>query len=209
MKLGIVALSAALLLGGCSSDGDEEGVGGGSRPAGEVDTRPVELPAELAGLRDRSDVIEDVAGEERAAMDRENVGKTRARTEEWYDRAYDGAGFGMRTYADDELEFTPTVIAVRAPSPGLTQGPVAAPEVLQLEAGPAVPGFVESDGVQCVEFSAVTVPLGQKADPDDIVTSLCMVSDETRTVFVHGINAGEDNQERAIALAGAAFDAMD
>lgn len=211
MKLGIVVLSAVLLLSGCSdnggSDGDE-GRGGGS-PGGAVDTRAVELPAELAGLRDRSDVIEDQAGAERAETDRENAERSVALTKQWYDRAYDGAGFGMRTYADDELELVPTVIAVRAPAPGLTSGPVADPEVLGIEAGPSVPRHVESDGVECVEFSTVTVPAGQEVDPDRVVTGLCSATDGTNTVFVHGITGGREGQERAMELARAALEAID
>lgn len=216
MKLGIVALSVVLLLGGCADggdgDGDRDGDGdarGGSSPAGEVDTRAVDLPAELAGLRDRADVVADIADEERAATERDNFDKSRARTEEWYDRAYDGAGFGMRTYADDDLEFLPTVIAVRAPSPGLTNGPVADPEVLGIAGGPSLPERVESDGVECVQFSTTTVPLGQEPDPDDIATGACRVGDETLTVFVYGVGSGADNQQRAVELARAAFDAID
>lgn len=212
MKLGFVALSIVLLLSGCSDDGGSDGDGGtrgAGAPAGEVDTRAIELPAELAGLRDRADVVEQTAGAERAATERDNAEKTRTRTEEWYGHAYDGAGFGMRAYADDDLEFLPTVIAVRAPSPGLTSGPVADPEVLGIEAGPGVPVLVESDGVECLEFSAVTVPEGQQVDPEDVVTSLCLATAEDRTVFVHGISGGKEGQERAIALARAALDAID
>lgn len=213
MKLGIVALSAVLLLSGCSddggSDGDDRESRGASSPAGAVDTRAIELPAELAGLRDRADVVEDVADEERAATERDNFEKGRARTQEWYDRAYGGAGFGMRSYADDDLEFRPTVIAVRAPSPGLTNGPVADPEVLGLAGGVGLPEWVESDGVECIQFSTTTVPLGQEVDPEDIHTGACRVGDEDLTVFVHDIGAGPDNQRRAIELARAAFDAID
>lgn len=212
MRLGIVALSVVLLLSGCSDDGGSDGDDGARRagsPAGEVDTRAVELPAELAGLRARADVVEDAADEERAETERDNFGKTLARTAEWYDRAYDGAGFGMRAYADDELEFLPTVIAVRAPSPGLTNGPVADPEVLGIAGGPGQPERVESDGVECIQYSLTTVPLGQEVDPDDIATGVCMISDASLTVFVHGIGNGPDNQRRAIELARAAFDAID
>lgn len=200
MRLGIVALSVVLLLSGCSDDGSGRG---------EVDTDAVELPAELAGLRDRADVVADRADDERAEKERENFEKARARTEEWYHRAYDDAGFGMRAYADDDLDFLPTVIAVRAPSPGLTNGPVADPEVLGLAGGPGVPERVESDGVECLQFSTSVVPLGQEPDPEDITTSLCQVGDESLTVFVHGIGNGPDHQERAIELARAAFDAVD
>lgn len=214
MRLGIVALSALLLLSGCSDDGGSGGSDGAEErgagsPAGAVDTRAIELPAELAGLRDRSDVIEDEAGAERAETDRANAERSVALTKEWYDRAYDGAGFGMRTYADDELELAPTVIAVRAPAPGLTSGPVVDPEVLGIEAGPSVPRHVESDGVECVEFSSVTVPAGQEADPDSVVTGLCSATDGTNTVFVHGITGGRAGQERAMELARAALDAID
>lgn len=206
MKLGVVALAVVLLLSGCSDDGGSDGAG---KSAGEVDTRAVELPAELAGLHERSDVVEEASDAERAATERDNFDKTRARTEEWYDEAYDGAGFGMRAYADDDLAFLPTVIAVRAPSPGLTSGPVGDPEVLGLAAGPGLPERVEADGVECVQFSTRAVPLGEEADPDDITTSACMISDEALTVFVHGIGSGPDNQQRAIELVRAAFDALD
>lgn len=188
MKLGIVALSAVLLLSGCSddggSDGDDRESRGASSPAGAVDTRAIELPAELAGLRDRADVVEDVADEERAATERDNFEKGRARTQEWYDRAYGGAGFGMRSYADDDLE------------------------VLGLAGGVGLPEWVESDGVECIQFSTTTVPLGQEVDPEDIHTGACRVGDEDLTVFVHDIGGGPDNQRRAIELARAAFDAI-
>lgn len=212
MRLGIVALSAVLLLSGCSDDGgndaDDEVRGAGAR-AGAVDTRPIELPAELAGLRDRSDVVKDAADDERAATDRENFEKTRARTEEWYAEAYDGAGFGMRTYADDDLDFLPTVIAVRAHSPGLTNGPVGDPEVLGIAGGPGLPERIESDGVECVQFAVTTVPFGEEVDPEDITTPVCMVTDEELTVFVHAGGTGTEDQERTIELARAAFDAID
>jgi len=207
MKLGVFAVLAVLLVSGCSDDGDTGA--GGLRGSGKVDSSAIELPDELAGLRDRSDVVADKSGDDRGTTDRDNFNKSVDLTKAWYDRAYDGAGFGMRAYADDDLKFLPTVIAVRAPSPGLTGGPIADPEVLGVEAGPSVPAYIESDGVECIQYSVTTVPAGKTVDPDDIVTGLCLISDDAHTVFVFGINSGQDNQAKGIELAKAAFDATD
>ncbi|MGK2877641.1 MAG: hypothetical protein ACSLFF_03555 [Solirubrobacterales bacterium] len=210
MKLGVFILSVILLMSGCSSSGDNDaGDTDGGSGAVKVNTSAIELPAELAGLRDRPDAVKAKSGDRGAKADRERVQKSIALTKKWYDRAFGGAGFGMRVYADDDLTFFPTVIAVRAPSPGLVAGPIFDPKVMKIEAGPNVPEYVESDGVECVQYSSMTVVEGKSVDPDDIVTSLCAISDDTHSVYVYGIAGGKDNQAKGIALAKAAFDAID
>ncbi|HUO73148.1 MAG TPA: hypothetical protein VMU39_20435 [Solirubrobacteraceae bacterium] len=98
-----------------------------------VDPKPVSLPASLAGFRDITDVIA-ARSPQSAAVQRQlaHQAAVSAATDAAYRKAFGGAGVAYRQYSDSRLEKLPYVIAVRAPTPALTLGPVISASYLGL-----------------------------------------------------------------------------
>ena len=116
----------ALLFGG---DDDGRATAAASRRRAAAAPRPIELPERLGQF---GDIVEatDAKGEGRGAENqRKHQARIKERTAAAYSKAYDGAAATYRQYADESLERLPWVIAVRAPAPGLTIGPVERPRV--------------------------------------------------------------------------------
>ncbi len=178
--------------------------GSGDHPAA-ADTRAVALPEELGGLKD-IDKASDAVSTKGSAERRARNAHTYVRTQRQYAAAFGGAGVGVRTYADQGLEFLGTVVAVRAPSAGLTIGPDADPADLGL--GAPQREIKHFDDLECLVVNVQTVMKGQQADPEQQTTTLCRRSNSTVTVEAFGNGRGPAQQKLIIALTEAAFAAV-
>lgn len=181
-------------------------IGFGSDSDVAVDGTAIALPAELAGYRDRADAVADKS-EERGTEEQQRLQKTYDLTTQWYQQAFDGAGVGVRTYSDDELTFFPTVIAVRAASPGLFTGPVVDRTIMKMEAGPGMYDRVVEGDVECLSTSSVAVIEGKEVDPEDQLTTVCRRANDTVTVYVHASAKGPAGQQQMVEVTNAAFEA--
>jgi hypothetical protein len=178
--------------------------GSGNHPAA-ADTRAVTLPEGLGALKDidkASDAVSTKGSQERRARN----AHTYIRTQQQYTGAFGGAGVGIRTYADRGLEFLGTVVAVRAPSAGLTIGPDADPADLGL--GAPQREIKHFGDLECLVVNVQTVMKGQQADPEQQTTTLCRRSNSTVTVEAFGNGRGAAQQKLIIALTEAAFAAV-
>src|SRR5262249_55885340 len=93
--------------------------------SGQISTKPISLPATLAGYKDIADVVASKASSQSAVQrQRTEQAKVKAQTEAAYRGAFGGAAAAYREYADAALEKLPYVIAVHGSAPGLTIGPV-------------------------------------------------------------------------------------
>lgn len=150
-----------------------------------ADKRPVALPASLGAFEDIIDVT--AARHPSAALltrQRTHQATVRAQTAAAYSAAFGGAGATYRQYADTSLQKLPYVVAVRAPAPGLTIGPVIDAAFLGL----ATPERqVKTIGrVSCqIAWSPPTVA-GRTPDPSSELTVGCQRSDGGVTVFTGG-----------------------
>lgn len=100
-------------------------------------------------------------------------------------------------------KFFGTVVAVRAPSAGLTLGPDADPADLRLGAPPRE--IKHFGDVECLVINVQTVVQGQQADPQRQSTTQCRRSNSAVTVEVFGNAMGPAQQKLIIALTEAAF----
>jgi len=178
--------------------------GSGNHPAA-ADTRAVALPEELGALKD-IDKASDAVSTKGSQARRARTAHIYLRTQQQYAAAFGGAGVGVRTYADQGLEFLGTVIAVRAPSAGLTIGPDADPADLGL--GAPQREIKHFGDLQCLVVNVQTVTKGQQADPEQQTTTLCRRSNSTVTVEAFGNGRGTAQQKLIIALTEAAFAAV-
>lgn len=201
-----VGLVAAVLVGAVLVLTNVLNVGSDDTAAGP-DTRPITLPATLGDVRDAVEVSKDKSKkpvDELAAR----YQRTYALTVKRYQQAFGGAAVAVRSYADADLMFLPTVIAVRAPSPGLINGPVPDLNDLELAASPSTPSIQQDGQVECYVASSQTVPKGKTVDPEDEFTSVCHRSSDTLTVYVHGLGRGPQGHTQMVKLTDAAFEAV-
>jgi hypothetical protein len=165
-------------------------VGSNSDSATAVDTRPITMPDTLGGLKTTVAVTTAKAGADRGKSFEERNGRTIDLTVKSYQQAYGGAAVGVQMYANDDLLFLGTAIAVRAKAPGLTTGPVPDPADLKLAQNQQ--DVVTVGDAQCLVYHTATTPEGQTPDPADDRTGLCQRTGPDGTAFVYG-NAGGDN----------------
>jgi hypothetical protein len=96
-------------------------------------TKPISLPAALSGYKDLAAAIAaNGAKGTRLQSQVTNQAHVRAATEAAYHTAFAGAASAYRAYSDSALSQQLYVIAVRAPAPGMTIGPVSDPAFLGL-----------------------------------------------------------------------------
>jgi hypothetical protein len=152
------AVVTILLATGAIGDGGDDG----------VDTRDVELPDDLAGMRARAGSAEPV-----------NVATADALRD-----AYGGAATDVETYSSDELDTSASIAVIRAPSPELVPPLVVSADDLGL----AVPiDDVETIGdVECLIRNPPT-PEGQDVDVEQIAVQLCQRTGEDLTVRAVGV----------------------
>jgi hypothetical protein len=135
------------------------------------------------------------------------TGDTTRLTVAAYRRAYPGAAVAYREYANETLERFADVIAVRAPSPGLTVGPVADPKDLGLAMDETT---AESFGsVTCVVTTTGPAMAGQAVKPSSLIYGQCQRSGPHLSVFVRCSGfQGDSGRDEIVALTDATYDAV-
>ena len=176
--------AGALLFHSSSTNSSSSGTTAGKTSA-TADTRPINLPASLAGL---TDVITAIASHHPSAAtlarQRSHQARVRSETEAAYSRAFGGAAAAYRQYSDGGLQKLPYVIAVRGPAPGLTIGPVIDAAFLGL----ATPEReVKTVGaVSCQIFWSPPTVAGRTPPPSSEIVTGCQRSSSGVTVFTGG-----------------------
>lgn len=177
-----------------------------------VSNAPITLPAQLDGFTDIVQAMgaigEDSAQRTKAvAFRRDTEAKTESLTRAAYEKAYPGASAAYRGYARADLSVLVSVIAVRAPSPGLTLGPVGDPATLAVA---VLPQQIKVFGeVRCQVAQEQITPAGKPVDPSLDLTVLCQRSSANLTVRVSGSPfQGADGQQSIVALTNAAWTAL-
>ena len=96
---------------------------------------------------------------------------------------------------------------MRAPSPGLTVGPVADPKDLGLAMDETT---AESFGtVSCVVTATALAVAGQAVNPASLIYGQCQRSGPHLSVFVRGSGfQGDGGRDEIVALTDAAYDAV-
>jgi hypothetical protein len=168
-----------------------------------ANTKPVTLPANLGGYRD---IVAVVARKSKkvAQQQRRHQATVNATTVAEYRQAYGGAAVAYHAYADSGLKNFPWAIAIRAPAPGLTEGPVSDFKYL----GETAPDrSVQTVGdVRCVVVLEHPQLAPQKPDLSSETAVLCRRSDRGLTVETGGFSLeGPGGVRRAAAFTDAAW----
>ncbi|MET3807563.1 hypothetical protein ABIB25_004589 [Nakamurella sp. UYEF19] len=177
-----------------------------------VSNAAITLPATVGGF---TDIVEaekalrpgSAQATKVVTFRKETEAKVEALTKAAYEKAYPGAAVAYRSYGTPDLMLLVAVIAVRAPSPGLTLGPVADPAILGVA---VLPQQIKIFGeVQCEVVQQQTTVAGKPVDPDNVSTVLCQRSGAKLTVRVSGgVFHGPAEQQQMIALTNAVWTAL-
>jgi hypothetical protein len=164
------AVLAILLATGAIGDGGDD----------DVDTRDVELPDDLEGMRTRDEIFRESGHPDRA----ESTERVNEATADALRDAHGGTATDVETYSNDELDTGASITVVRAQAPELVPPLVLSPADLGL----AVPiDDVETVGnVECLLRNPPT-PEGQEVDTEQIVVQLCQRTGDDLTVRAVGI----------------------
>jgi hypothetical protein len=167
------AVLAILFATGAIGDGGDDG----------VDTRDVELPDELGGMRTRGEILGESGHPDQA----ESAEQVNVATADALRDAYGGAATDVETYSADELDTGASIAVIRAASPELVPPLVVSANDLGL----AVPiDDVEVIGdVECLIRNPPT-PEGQEVDVEQIVVQLCQRTGEDLTMRAVGVVGG-------------------
>jgi hypothetical protein len=163
-----------------------------------VDTRDIELPDELNGMRTRSAIFREGGHPDQADVaERVNQATAAALRD-----AYRGAATTVETYSGDELDTGASIAVIRAESPELV--PPLVVEASDL--GLAVPvEDVETVGnVECLVRNPPTAE-GQEVDVEQIAIQVCQRTGDDLTVRAMGI-VGDLTSEDVAHLVDAAWD---
>lgn len=173
-------------------------------PAGDASTAAVKLPERLGSFEDLATIALDKSSKY-GALDRKLEADTARLTIAEYQKAYHGASVAFRDYANQSLSRTVAVIAVRAPSPGLTDGPVAKPSDLGLAMDQ---NSVHSFGnVSCI-VDAPLITAGNPVKPSSLTYATCQRSGPDLTVMVTGSQfQGATGLQTMLSLTNGAYDA--
>jgi hypothetical protein len=180
--------AGALLFKSSSTNSTASGTTAGKTNT-TADTRPITLPANLAGLTDITTVM---ASHHPSATtltrQRSHQVRVRSETEAAYSAAFGGAAAAYRQYSDSGLQKLPYVIAVRGSAPGLTIGPVIDAVFLGL----ATPEReVKTVGeVSCQIFWSPPTVAGRTPPPSSEIVTGCQRSSSGVTVFTGGGGGG-------------------
>lgn len=194
-----VLIGAALVLTGVAHFGDD---------TPDVDTATVTLPATLGDLRDQADVVAEKSPKN-AQYQRDRNERGYRLTAERYQQAFGGAGIGVRTYSDNDLQFFLTVIAVRSDSPGLVNGVVPDLSDLQVAAQPGLLTLAKFGDVDCLQTVQKVVKEGAQISPEDVITTQCRRAGAALTIYLQGSGAaGAEATDLMVATTNAAFEAV-
>lgn len=167
----------------------------------------VTMPDELGGYKTEIAVVRGKGNVTAATSAEKRLDHTRELTAKQYAEAYPGAGVGVQTYADGDLHFFPTVIAVRADSaPILASAVVADPADLGLAVNQQE--IKEVGDVRCIVYHLEATTAGETPDPQKIATSLCQRTGDRFTVFVAGDAEGGAGLTKMADLTKAAYDRL-
>ena len=203
LRLAVVALSALVILSGCSKDDEDPSPSSSSDGSSD---REITLPDSVGDLPSFEDAC--------AARD-ENVDQcldnAEARLEvalaaaDNLSEAYDGASATAREYAAEELDQFAEVLAVAASSPGLwTTDSEASAEYSHI--GHPREWVEERDGVQCLAVTPSLVRQGEELEPDNVIVTRCQATGDGLTVIVIP-GGGETTFDEAFEWTNEAFDA--
>ena len=174
-------------------------------------TSPITLPAQIGGYRDIVDVEAARTGSSHSKIintQRTHQATVRKATVAAYGKAFGGVAADYREYANHGLTRLPWVIAVRAPAPALTIGPIEDLPYLQL----ATPErAVVTVGTASCEVAWTQITLaGHRPNPADEVALECERTGSDITVFAGGGGSfnGPSGIRDLAALANAAWVAV-
>ena len=153
------------------------------------------MPETLGGFRTTVAVTTDKAGADRAKSLEERNSRTIDLTVASYQQAFGGAAVGVQMYANDELLFLSTAIAVRAQAPGLTTGPI--PDPADLKIAQNQQEVVTVGDAQCLVYHTKITPEGQTPDPAGDRTGLCQRTGPDGTALIYGSAGGDGGGTQA------------
>jgi hypothetical protein len=175
--------------------------------AAGVDKTPIVLPSTLDGFQDQLDALSKLNGGNPPSGTKDLLAKETPLTVDAYEQAYGGAAAAFRSYANADLTHIFSVIAVRAQSPGLTDGPVSDPSTLGLAVSQRA--VVHEGEVSCIVVQNAVVATGQPVDPANSLYVGCERTGPGLTVIVtNGGFTGDDGLRAITRLTNAAFDAV-
>jgi hypothetical protein len=184
LVVGLAAVGIPVLLS------DDGGVGfGGGGGGGELSA-----PAKLDGLRPFADV-QRAAGVPKAKEMADGIAKEERKSGERLSEAYGGAAAVVKQYADDDVETTVTLVAVRSRSPK-PYVPYEDPERLALAVPPDELKVIGD--VSCVLYNQPTAA-GSKPTAESVHVTLCQRTGDGLTVQIRPGGSGVANQPEKVA----------
>ena len=181
-------VAAILFASGAIDTGEED----------DVDTRDIELPDEVNGMRAYADLLRESGHADQAAV----IRQVNAATAEALRDAYRGAATDVGTYSGDDLDSRASIAVIRAESPELVPPLVVAASDLGL----AVPvDDVETIGnVECLVRNPPTAE-GQEVDVEQIAIQVCQRTGDDLTVRAIGV-VGDLSTDDVAELVDATWD---
>ena len=171
-----------------------------------VDKTPIVLPSELDGYQDALDAMSKLNGGDPPTGEKDLMAKEAPLTVDAYEQAYGGAAAAFRAYANADVTHNFSVIAVRAQSPGLTDGPVSDPSTLGLAVSQRA--VIHEGDVSCIVVQNTVAAAGEPVDPANSLYVGCERTGPGLTVIVtNGDFSGDEGRRAIIRLTNAAFDA--
>jgi hypothetical protein len=171
-----------------------------------VDKTPIVLPSELDGFQDALDAMSKLNGGDPPTGEKDLLGKEAPLTVDAYEQAYGGAAAAFHAYANADLTHIFSVIAVRAQSPGLTDGPVSDPSSLGLAVSQRA--VIHEGDVACTVVQNTVVAAGEPVDPANSLYARCERTGPGLTVIIsNGDFTGDEGRRAIIKLTNAAFEA--
>lgn len=184
LVVGLAAVGIPVLL----SDDDGGGFGGGGGGA------ELSAPAKLDGLRPLAD-LQRSAPTAKAKEMADRIAEEEGKSGERLSEAYGGAAAVMRQYADEEIQTTATLVAVRSRSPK-PYVPYVDPKRLGL-AKPQDELKTIGD-VSCVLYNQPT-PEGSAPTADSVHVTYCQRTGDGLTVQVRTVGSGVANKPAKVA----------
>lgn len=194
LVVGLAAVGIPVLL----SDDDGGGFGGGGG-GGELSA-----PAKLGGLRPLAD-LQRSAPTPKAKEMADAITKEEGKSGERLSEAYGGAAAVVKQYADDDVQTTVTLVAVRSRSP---KPYVPYEDAKRLALAAPTDELKVIGDVSCVLYNQPT-PEGSKPTAESVHVTLCQRTGDGLTVQIRPGGSGVANQpEKVAALVETAWSAL-